>query len=130
MAIQFDHLKVHTDTRGFVFEPLDPEIIGAQKNVHIVISGPGVVRGNHYHLDGTETVAVTGRASVRIRENHEIRNIQVPPNKVYRFIIPPKISHAFKNIDDQDNILICFNTFKHNAQNPDVVQDILITTGT
>lgn len=129
MAVQIDHLKIRADTRGFVFEPLDPEIIQLQKNVHIVISGPGVVRGNHYHLHGTETVAVTGRALVRIRGNREMQNIQVPANKVYRFIIPPRVSHAFKNIDDQPIILVCFNTHKHDIRNQAVIEDILIPSG-
>jgi UDP-2-acetamido-2,6-beta-L-arabino-hexul-4-ose reductase len=127
MAIKIHHLKVHADARGFVFEPLDLESIGIQKNVHIVISDPGVVRGNHYHMNGTETVAVMGRALVCIRENHETQNIKVPRNKVYRFIIPPKASHAFKNIDNQPNVLVCFNTHKHDSRHPDVVEDILIS---
>ena len=126
MAIQIHHLEVHTDARGFVFEPLDLENIGFQKNVHIVISDPGVVRGNHYHMNGTETVAVTGYALVLIRENHEIQKIKVPRNEVYRFIIPPKTSHAFKNIGNQPNVLACFNTHRHDSRHPDVVEDILI----
>lgn len=76
MVLQFDHLKVHVDIRGLVFEPLDPERIGIQKNVHIVINSPGAVRGNHYHLKGIETVAIKGRALVCIRENREIRNMK------------------------------------------------------
>lgn len=128
MAVQIDHLKVYADTRGFVFEPLDPEGIGTQKNAHIVISGPGVVRGNHYHLKGIETVVVIGHALVRIKENHEIKNIKVPPNEVCRFIIPPKVSHAFKNLSNQPNILVCFNTRVHDIRKPDVIEDILIPT--
>jgi UDP-2-acetamido-2,6-beta-L-arabino-hexul-4-ose reductase len=128
MAIQIQHIKVHADARGYVFEPLDLENICIQKNVHIVISDPGVVRGNHYHMNGTETVAVMGHALVCIRKNHEIQNIKVPRDAVFRFIIPPKISHAFKNIDNQPNMLVCFNTLEYDTRHPDVIEDILIST--
>lgn len=127
MEIQIHHINVHADARGYVFEPLNFETICIQKNVHIVISDPGVVRGNHYHMNGTETVTVTGRALVCIREKREIQKIKVPRNEVYRFIIPPKASHAFKNIDNQPNVLVCFNTHKHDSRHPDVVEDILIS---
>ena len=71
---------------------------------------PGAIRGNHYHLSGTETIAITGPALVRIKEDEKIRDIEIPSKKVYRFIIPPNIPHAIKNTGDQPNILIAFNT--------------------
>jgi dTDP-4-dehydrorhamnose 3,5-epimerase-like enzyme len=127
MPVPMEHVKVHADSRGVVFEPLEPVNLGIQRNTHIAISVPGVVRGNHYHLQGTETTAVTGPSLVRIKENNKIRDIKVPPNQVYRFTIPPKVSHAFKNIGDQPNILVGFNTVKHDPQNPDLVEDILMS---
>lgn len=78
LAIQIHHLKVHADFRGIVFEPLEAESIGIQKNVHIVFKDPGMIRGNHYHTNGTETVAVKGRALVCIKKNRKIQNIKVP----------------------------------------------------
>ena len=115
MAAQIDHLKIQMDFRGIVFEPIDPENLRIQCNTHIVISRPGIVRGNHYHLIGVETVAVLGRALVRIKKNDDIQDVKVPPNTVCRFIIPPKVSHAFKNTDDQHNILVCFNSCKYDS---------------
>ena len=128
MSVQIDHLKIQMNFRGVVFEPLDPEMLRIQGNVHIVINRPGMVRGNHYHLIGIETVAVAGRALVRIKENHKIQDIKVPSNTIYRFIIPPNVSHAFKNTDDQSHVLVCFNSCKYDHQNPDVLKDILIPT--
>ena len=61
MPVKIDRLTVHEDARGLVFEPLAPDLIAAQRNVHVVISGPGVVRGNHQHLKGTEIIAVEKR---------------------------------------------------------------------
>jgi UDP-2-acetamido-2,6-beta-L-arabino-hexul-4-ose reductase len=126
MSLIIDNLTVHSDNRGIVFEPIVEEALVQQRNAHVVISQPGAVRGNHYHISGTETMAVKGPALVRIREDNDTRDIEIPPENTYRFIIPPKISHAIKNTGDQPNILVAFNTLAHDPHNPDVVRDILI----
>ena len=126
MALIIDDLAAHSDDRGVVFEPIAEDCLAHQQNAHVVISRPGAVRGNHYHIRGTETMAVTGPAEVRIREDNVTRDIKVPPENIYRFIIPPKVSHAMKNTGDQPNILVAFNTLAHDPHNPDVVSDILI----
>jgi len=126
MPLEIDSLLVHTDTRGVVFEPLAADRIAQQRNAHVVISRPGVVRGNHCHLQGTETIAVAGPALVRIREDGKLRDIEVPDQKVYRFTLPPKVPHAIKNTGDRPNVLVAFNTCEHDPQNPDTVQDILL----
>ena len=109
-----------------VFEPLDLEKIVLQKNTHVVISRPGAVRGNHYHLRGTEIVAVMGPTRVRFMENDEIRDVDVPAEKVYRFTFPPHVPHAMQNTGEQPTILVAFNTWVHDPENPDTVQKILI----
>ena len=126
MPLEIDSLTVHSDARGVVFEPLGAERIAAQVNSHVVVSKPGVVRGNHYHLQGTETIAVVGPALVRIREDGILRDIEVPEEKVYRFTFPPKLPHAIKNTGGSANILVAFNTCMHDPENPDTVREILI----
>ena len=126
MPVQIDSLWVHTDARGVVFEPLAADSIAGQHNTHVVISRPGVVRGNHYHLQGTETIAVAGPALVRIREEGNLRDIEVPDQKVYRFIFPPQMPHAIKNTADRLNFLVAFNTCAHDPQHPDTIEDILL----
>jgi UDP-2-acetamido-2,6-beta-L-arabino-hexul-4-ose reductase len=126
MTIEIDSLTVHTDGRGVVFEPLAADRIASQRNAHVVLSYPGVVRGNHYHLQGTETVAVAGPALVRIRQDGELRDITVPAQKVYRFTFPPNVPHAIKNTGNQPNVLVAFNTCEHDPGNPATVQEILI----
>jgi UDP-2-acetamido-2,6-beta-L-arabino-hexul-4-ose reductase len=126
MPVEIDRLTVHADDRGEVFEPLAAAMIVSQRNVHVVVSKPGVVRGNHYHLRGTETIIVVGPALVRVREDSSLRDIEVSEEKVYRFTIPPKVPHAIKNTGDRVNLLVAFNTCEHDPQNPDTVQEILI----
>jgi UDP-2-acetamido-2,6-beta-L-arabino-hexul-4-ose reductase len=129
MSVVIEEVNVHSDSRGSVFEPVAEEFLQHQHNAHVVISRPGAVRGNHYHLNGTEVIAVMGLAVVRIEEDDQIRDIEIPAQKVYRFIIPAKIPHAIKNTGDQSNILVAFNTVAHDPQNPDVVQKVLIEEG-
>jgi dTDP-4-dehydrorhamnose 3,5-epimerase-like enzyme len=126
MPLEIDSLTVHSDDRGVVFEPLAVEMIASQHNAHVVLSNPGAIRGNHYHLQGTETIAVVGPALVRVREDGTLRDIEVPEEKVYRFTFPPNVPHAIKNTGDRVNILAAFNTCQHDPQNPDTVQEILI----
>ena len=126
MPLEIDSLPVHTDVRGVVFEPLAADRIALQRNIHVVISKPGVIRGNHHHLNGTEIITVVGPALVRIKQRDEVRNVEVPVQEVYRFTFLPGVSHAIKNIGDQPNVLIAFNTCEHDPDNHDTVQDIVL----
>jgi len=126
MKVLVEQLKVFADDRGSVFEPLMAEDFRLQRNAHVVISQPGVVRGNHYHQRGTEVVAVTGPSRVSFRERKVIRNIDVPDKKVYRFTIPPNVSHAIQNTGSESGLLMAFNTLEHDPENSDTVEDVLI----
>lgn len=124
--VKIEILSIHADDRGIVYEPVGGDAIGLYENVHVVISLPGAVRGNHYHLHGTETMTVSGPAVVAIRENQSVQTIAVPDSAVYRFTIPPQVSHAIQNTGDKPSVLVAFNTFAHDPSQPDTVQDILI----
>ena len=128
MKVLVDHIDVHGDSRGSVFEPIGKAKLAAQRNVHIVISEPAAIRGNHYHIHRTEILAVMGKALVRIKENDHVYDVKVPAGEVYRFTIPPNVSHAIKNTGNQPNFLIAFNTTEHDPQSPDVATDELIAS--
>lgn len=126
MTVTYDPLRVFSDSRGFVFEPLAANAFPFQRNAHIVVSLPGAVRGNHYHIKGKETIAVMGPALVRIREAGIIKDIEIPNEKAYRFFFPPGVSHAIQNLSDHANVLVAFNTVEHDPKNPDAIEDMLI----
>ena len=117
---------MHADHRGFVFEPIDKGSLIAQENCHVVISDPGVIRGNHYHLMGTETMAVAGPALVMFKEATKIHDVEIPAHQVFKFVFPPRTAHAVKNTGKRANILVAFNSHAHNPRNPDVVKEILM----
>ena len=113
--------------RGFVFEPIANELLSAQENSHVVIIAPDAIRGNHYHLYGTETIAVAGPALLKFKEGNDIYDFEVPSKQVYKFVIPPKVTHAVKNTGKKDNLLIVFNTVAHSSKRPDVVSEIVMS---
>ena len=126
MPVNYEKLNVIRDSRGIVFEPLEGDKIFDKKNAHVVMSGPGVVRGNHFHKKGRESIAVMGPALVSVRDDAEIREIEIPQGEVYNFIFPPGQSHAIKNLSKKMNILMAFNTIGHDPQNPDTEEDLLL----
>ena len=126
MKVKIEQIKTHRDLRGIVLEPIENDQISRQKNIHVVVSEPGAIRGNHYHLQGTETLAVVGHALVRFKEDDELYDIEVHPEQVHKFIIPPKVTHAIKNIGDKSNVLVALNTVEHNPQKPDFVRVIIL----
>ena len=126
MDVKIEQLEIHDGRRGIVFEKIESESIKSQQNSRVVISKPGMIRGNHYHLYGTETIAVMGPALLRFKEGNKIYDFEVPIKQVYRFVIPPNVGHAIKNVGESNNITIAFNTVPHNPKTPDVISEILM----
>ena len=126
MPVSHERLTIVTDQRGFVLEPLAAEEFASQRNAHIVVSLPGVVRGNHYHTKGRETMTVLGPSLVRYREQDEIEEVFVPDKEAWRFVFLPGVSHAIKNLGGEANILVAFNTLEHDPTDPDTQGDLLI----
>jgi dTDP-4-dehydrorhamnose 3,5-epimerase-like enzyme len=115
------------DPRGVVIEPLGSQDLPTQRNVHLVLTAPGQVRGNHFHRLGTEIVTVLGPALVRLREQGELREVSVPRGQAYRFVLPPGVAHAFQNTGSEPMVLVAFNSSAYDPSNPDVERDVLIS---
>jgi len=124
--IKIDVLRVAKDARGYVFEPMEADKLGHFGNVHVVYTIPGVVRGNHRHLVGTEVCSVSGPTLVRYRQDGVIHDINVPVGEVWRFEFPPGVAHAFRNEGTGPSMLAAFNTEPHDPATPDAVKDVLI----
>jgi UDP-2-acetamido-2,6-beta-L-arabino-hexul-4-ose reductase len=119
-------IRCSRDARGFVFEPAGLEFLPSQRNVHVALTEPGAIRGNHYHERGTEVAVVIGPALVRFREDGQVRDVQVPGGEAQRFTIPPGVGHAFQNTGNKPLLLVAFSTVAFDTGNPDIVRDHLI----
>jgi len=112
--VKIERLRRAQDHRGYVYEPLDADGLAAQRNVHIVFTQPGEIRGNHFHLAGTEVTTLSGPARVRIKSSRgEISTHDIPEGETWRFTFPPGVTHAFQNTGTSVLVIVSFNTLPH-----------------
>lgn len=126
MPVSIEKLRRAVDQRGQVFEPLDLRGLSEQRNVHVVLTEPGHIRGNHFHHVGSEVSAVLGPALVRYRDGAEITTVEVPSDEVWRFRFPPGVVHAFQNIGSSPMLIVSFNTMAHDPQNADTSREVIL----
>lgn len=126
MRVNIERLAVHSDPRGIVFDPLPGDDLGAQRNVHSVLTEPGAVRGNHYHTRGTEVLAGAGPLLIRLRDGDERMELKVNDGEVIRLTIPAGVAHAIKNTGDKPSAIVSFSSESYNRERPDVVREVLI----
>jgi UDP-2-acetamido-2,6-beta-L-arabino-hexul-4-ose reductase len=117
---RIERLATHADARGFVFEPADAAELGGQRNVHVVVSQPGAVRGNHVHARATEIISVIGPALIRYRENGADHDVAVAEREAVRCIFPPGVPHAIRNTGTAPQVLVAFSTLVHDPDHPDI----------
>ena len=127
MALQPQRLRLARDARGVVFEPLMASELAAQQNVHVVLTQPGEVRGNHWHRQGREIFAAMGPALVRIRDEEGLHDFEVPEGEVWRFEVPPGVAHAIRHGGVGFGLIVSFNARAHVPGDPDTEREILIS---
>lgn len=119
-------LHAFRDARGCLFEPLDAQGLARQKNVHVVQSLPGEVRGNHSHQLSTETTTVVGPCLVRFKNAGKIRDVLVPEDEVWRFTIPPGVIHAYRNTGGRIMTMVSFSTQLHDTGGSDTLRETIL----
>jgi dTDP-4-dehydrorhamnose 3,5-epimerase-like enzyme len=119
-------VKTHRDARGSVFEPLTDAELAGQKNVHVVITQPNEVRGNHAHRTAVETTSVVGPCLIRLKEAGVIRDIDVPEGEICRLTIPAGVVHAFRNTGDSAMVLVSFSTNLHDPAGSDTIREQIL----
>jgi UDP-2-acetamido-2,6-beta-L-arabino-hexul-4-ose reductase len=124
--VSVEDVSAAVDARGAVFEPVADADLRAARNLHVVLTEPGAVRGNHYHRRGTEIAVIQGPALVRYREGAVVSDVQVPEGRILRFRFPPDVPHAFKNTGAALMVLVSFNTECHDPEHPDTCREPLL----
>ena len=119
-------VKTHRDARGSLFEPLSDAELAGQKNVHIVLTQPNEVRGNHKHLTAVETTTVVGPCLIRLKEAGQIRDLAVPAGETWRVTIPPEVVHAYRNTGEGVMVLVSFSTHLHDPAGSDTVREQIL----
>src|SRR6202046_4800443 len=116
-------VKTHRDARGTLFEPLTDAELRDQKNVHVVLTQPNEVRGNHVHRTAVETTSVVGPCLIRLKEAGALRDLEVPEGEIWRLTIPPGVVHAFRNTGDAMMVLVSFSTNLHDPAGSDTERE-------
>ncbi len=123
---RIEPVKTHCDARGSLFEPLTDAELAAQRNVHVVLTRPNEVRGNHVHRTATETTSVVGPCLVRLKEADGLRDVEVPAGETWRFVIPPGVVHAYRNTGDELMVLVSFSTNLHDPNGADTLREQIL----
>ena len=119
-------IKTHRDARGSLFEPLTDAELAGQRNVHVVLTQPNEVRGNHVHRTAVEITSVVGPCLVRLKEAGEIRDLDVPAGETWRLTIPPGVVHAFRNTGDSMMVLVSFSSNLHDPAGADTLKEQIL----
>lgn len=119
-------VKTHRDARGSLFEPLSDAELAGQKNVHVVLTQPNEVRGNHVHRTAVETTSVVGPCLIRLKEAGVIRDLYVPAEEIWRLTIPPGVVHAFRNTGGSMMVLVSFSTNLHDPAGSDTEREQIL----
>lgn len=119
-------VKTHRDARGSLFEPLSDAELAGQKNVHVVLTEPNEVRGNHVHRTAVETTSVVGPCLIRLKEDGGIRDLEVPAGETWRLTIPAGVVHAFRNTGEAMMVLVSFSTNLHDPTGSDTLREQIL----
>jgi dTDP-4-dehydrorhamnose 3,5-epimerase-like enzyme len=125
-AVHIQSVKTHRDARGSVFEPLTDAELKSQQNVHVVLTQPAQVRGNHCHRKAVETATVAGPCLVRLKEGGKIRDLTIPEGETWRLTIPPGVVHAFRNTGSGVMVLVSFSTVLHDPEGSDTIREQIL----
>lgn len=115
-------LKKYSDERGSLVENTQPEIFKNTKHFFVSKSKPGVIRGNHYHLRKSEWFyVIQGECRLVIKDlktgKKETRLVKASQNIIIN--MQPNKSHAFKNVGEEELILLALVNEVHNQKDPD-----------
>jgi len=125
-SVVLEQVKTHRDARGSLFEPLTDAELAGQRNVHVVLTQPNEVRGNHWHRTAVETTSLVGPCLIRLKEGGTIRDIEIPAAEIWRLTIPPGVVHAFRNTGDAVMVLVSFSTRLHDPTGSDTVRETIL----
>jgi len=126
LNVTIEKLRCAADHRGYVYEPLDASSLVEQRNVHVVFTAPGEIRGNHFHDSGWEVTAVSGPARVRFKTQSGIETHDVPDGETWRFTFPPRVTHSFQNTGTHTMVIVSFNSLPHDPANPNTTREVIL----
>jgi dTDP-4-dehydrorhamnose 3,5-epimerase len=111
-------LSTHGDQRGWLIELFRQDQLETRQQPvmsYISMTKPGIARGPHEHREQTDIICFVGpsRFKLQMWDNRPESatygrqfSLEAGEFKPLAVIIPPGIVHAYKNIGDQDGLVI------------------------
>ena len=112
-------LTKHADQRGAFFEVVRA---WGQGQTSISTTVPGVIRGEHYHLDKVERFAViSGEATIRVRRlfTDEVVEFSVSGEEPVFIDMPPLCTHDITNTGEKELVTLFWSHDHFDPSNGD-----------
>ncbi len=117
MAVEFELLQTFDDPRGSSFDPIEGAALVDHRNVHVVLTASGHVRGNHLHHRGIERLVVRGPALVATEDEDGRVEREIAAGVVARITLGPGVAHAVKNTGEATMLIVSFGTEPFDPKN-------------
>lgn len=128
MTLEIRALKDHSDNRGFSYE-IPGNIctdIGQFEHAHVAAILPGHVRGNHFHLERTETLVVTWEDTWELgwceQDSDIVQQRAFKERGAVALRIPPGVAHALANSGTRPLYLLALSDTPYSVERPDTVR--------
>ena len=118
--MEIEAISCFADARGVAFEPVNLDMLTGYRNVHVVLTEPGHVRGNHRHLRGTEHLVVRGPALLVVDDGTREER-EVAAGEILRVTLRPGVAHAVKNTGEGTMLITSFGTESFDPTNTERV---------
>lgn len=123
-GVEFKNVRLFSDKRGIIFEPVAGDVLksGGIRNAHVATMTPGAVRGNHFHVEQTETISVFGSSGIikfRDIKTGKEETAEIEAGSSVTFSVKPGIAHAVKNTGEGTMVLVCMTDRIHDPEKPD-----------
>jgi dTDP-4-dehydrorhamnose 3,5-epimerase-like enzyme len=103
MKIEISELDNQGDARGLSFSPPAKalDFLGRIADMHLASTGPGAVRGNHYHLRKQEAIIFLPGAAWSLHwdqgEGTPVQHRSFDGSRAVLVLVSPGASHAVRN---------------------------------
>lgn len=118
-------LKLHTDSRGSLFEVIKSENAG---QVFMSTTAPGITRGNHFHTHKVERFLVAaGKAEICLRKlfSDEVMTFKVSGNAPSYIDIPTFYTHNITNTGATELVTLFWANEIFNPESPDTYTELV-----
>jgi UDP-2-acetamido-2,6-beta-L-arabino-hexul-4-ose reductase len=115
-------LKEYSDDRGSLVENTLEDVMKKSKHFFVSKTKPGVIRANHYHQRKSEWFyLIQGKCLLKVKDldSGKIEELKISDKQNILVNMPKNFVHTFKNVGDNEMILLALVNEVHKQDDPD-----------